>query len=101
MKGLSREKFHLSAESSRQLVTQHTRSCSMLITTPLVDRFLQSLYEPDLNSLCRGSVLKTANHGSICDSSPAGAGPMAISGYAWGHIVATGPQQLRPGHQLP
>lgn len=25
---------------------------------------------------------------------PGGAGPMTISGYAWGHIVATGPQQL-------
>ena len=24
---------------------------------------------------------------------PHGAGPMTISGYAWGHIVATGPQQ--------
>ncbi len=24
---------------------------------------------------------------------PAVAGPMTISGYAWGHIVATGPQQ--------
>ena len=31
---------------------------------------------------------------------PCGAGPMTISGYAWGHIVATGPQQL-PGHPLP
>jgi len=26
----------------------------MLITTPLVDRFLLALFEPDLNSLCRG-----------------------------------------------
>ena len=30
---------------------------------------------------------------------PHGAGPMTISGYAWGHIVATGPQQL-PEHPL-
>jgi hypothetical protein len=28
-----------------------------------------------------------------------GAGPMTISGYAWGHMVAIGPQQL-PGHPL-
>jgi hypothetical protein len=62
----------------------------MLITTPLVDRFLLALFEPDLNSLCRGQFLKTANHGSICDSSP-WAGPMTISGYAWEHIVAIGP----------
>src|SRR5882672_4620807 len=42
----------------------------MFITTLLVDRFLLALFEPDLNSRCRGQFLKTANHGSICDSSP-------------------------------
>src|SRR5260370_24963932 len=34
-----------------------------------MDRFLLPLFEPDLNSRCPWSVLKTANHSSICDSS--------------------------------
>jgi hypothetical protein len=38
----------------------------------------------------RGHLQRRANHGSICDSSLL-TGPMTISGYAWGHIVATGP----------
>src|SRR5258708_6575454 len=42
----------------------------MFITTPLVDRFLLALVEPDLNSRLPSSVLHAANHGSICDSSP-------------------------------
>ena len=54
MKGLSRKKFHSADEGSRQLAPQQTRSCLMLITTPVVDRFLLALFEPDLNSRCRG-----------------------------------------------
>jgi hypothetical protein len=65
-----KKKLHLSRRKSRQLATQQTRSRSMLITTPLVNGFLLALVEPDLNSRCRGQFLKTANHGSICDSSP-------------------------------
>ena len=54
MKGLSRKKFHLSRRKFSTAATQHTRRCSMLITTPLVDRFLLALVEPDLNSRFRG-----------------------------------------------
>ena len=32
--------------------------------------FVLPLFEPDLNSRCRGQFRRTANHGSICDSSP-------------------------------
>ncbi len=39
MKGLSRKKFSQAAKSSWQLATQHTRSRSTLMATPLVDRF--------------------------------------------------------------
>ena len=66
---------------------------------PLVDRFLLPLFEPDLNSRCRGQFLKLPTMVLFATPAPHGAGPMTISGYAWGHIVATGPQQL-PGHPL-
>jgi hypothetical protein len=35
------------AKISWQLATQHTRSRSTLVTTPLVDRFFLPLFEPD------------------------------------------------------
>src|SRR6266542_4089026 len=44
----------------------------MLIITPLIDRLFLPLLEPDLNSRGRGQFFKTANHGSICDSSRGG-----------------------------
>src|SRR6185437_16714418 len=55
----------------------------------LVDRFCFCFVLPFASRL-RGHLQRRANHGSICDSSLL-TGPMTISGYAWGHIVATGP----------
>jgi hypothetical protein len=58
MKGLSRKKFHRSRQKFSAASPQHTRSCSTFITTPFVDRFLLPLFEPDLNSRCRGQSLR-------------------------------------------
>ena len=44
----------------------------MLNITPLIDRLFLPLFEPDSNSRGRGQFFKTANHGSICDSSRGG-----------------------------
>ena len=71
----------------------------MHITTLLVNRFLLALIEPDLNSRFRGQFWRLPTMVLFVTPAPRGAGPMTISGYAWGHIVATGPQQL-PGHPL-
>src|SRR6266545_5581780 len=70
--------------------TQHTRRHSMLIITPLIDRLFLPLFEPDSNSRSLGQFLKLPT--MVLFATPAAAaGPMTISGYAWGHIVATGP----------
>ena len=62
----------------------------MLNITPLIDRLFLPLFEPDSNSRGRGQFLKLPT--IVLFATPAvAAGPMTISGYAWGHIVATGP----------
>ena len=72
--------------------TQHSRSCSTVIFTPLIDRFFVPLFDPDSNSRFRGQFLRLPTMVLFATPAPHGAGPMTISGYAWGHIVATGPR---------
>src|SRR6266508_655018 len=62
----------------------------MLIITPLIDRLFLPLFEPDSNSRGRGQFEKLPTMVLFATPAPQGAGPMTISGYAWGHIVATG-----------
>jgi hypothetical protein len=99
MKGLSRKKFHLSRRKFS--AAGHSTHPKLLncVTTPLVGRFLLPLFEPDLNSRGRGQCLRLPTMVLFATPALPGAGPMTISGYAWGHIVATGPRQL-PGHPL-
>ena len=54
MKGLSRKKFHLSRQEFSAASYSTYPKLFNFITTPLVDRFLLPLFEPDLNSRCRG-----------------------------------------------
>ena len=94
MKGLSRKKFHLAANCFWQLAHAPLEIIRIVtVTSFLITVFVFAFALPDLNSRVRGH-LKRANHGSICDSSLLVTGPMTISGYAWGHIVASGPGQL-------
>ena len=72
MKGLSRKKFH---QSRRKFSTaSHSTHPKVLNAHDYAScwPFLAGFVEPDLNSRLPWSVLKTANHGSICDSSPRG-----------------------------
>ena len=50
--------------------TQHSRSCSTVISTPLIDRFFLCLCLIPIRIVVFVVSFKTANHGSICDSSP-------------------------------
>jgi hypothetical protein len=107
MKGLSRKSFLHAANSSWQLaihvpgtIQAQSRRLGTGRSTYLEATranpsfpyrpFLFLLWSCRLHSRLRGHLQRRANHGSICDSSLL-TGPMTISGYAWGHIVATGP----------
>jgi hypothetical protein len=108
MKGLSKKSFLHAAHSSWQLAihvpgtfkpshdalapdVQRTSKPLQLTSHSPCRPFLFLLWSCRLHSRLRGHLQRRANHGSICDSSLL-TGPMTISGYAWGHIVATGPQ---------
>jgi hypothetical protein len=107
MKGLSRKKFSSCRQQflAASLTSRAPFKLSHNAMAPGVQRiskplpltrpsscrpFLFLLWSCRLHSRLRGHLQSRANHGSICDSSRL-TGPMTISGYAWGHIVATGP----------